>query len=57
MVATDDVASPGQHDRLGFVVDLLAAFADHQRHKWCRIIEHEPSHQLVGAFAYPEDVQ
>ena len=57
MVAADDVAPPSQLHRLGGVVGLLAAFADHQRYEWCGIIEHELSHQLVGALAHAQDIE
>jgi hypothetical protein len=33
MFAANDVASPCQRHRLGFIVDLLAALAEHQRHE------------------------
>ena len=57
MIAADDVAPPRQHHCLSLVVDLLAAFAHHQRHERRRIVEHELTHQLVGALAHAEDVE
>jgi len=57
MVAADNVTASGQHDRLGLVVGLLAAFLHRQRHERRAILEHQITHQLVGAFAYAQDVQ
>ena len=57
MVAADDVAPPGQHHRLGLVVDPLAALLCRQWHERSGIIEHQLAHQLVRALAHAEDIQ
>src|SRR5271157_3440346 len=57
VVAADDVAPARQLHRLRLVLDLLAAFLHQQRYERRRIIEHQLAHQLVGALAYPQDVQ
>ena len=57
MIAADDVASPGQHHRLGLVVGLLAALVEGQRHERRGILEHHLAHQLVRSLAHAEDIQ
>ncbi len=57
MVAANDVAPPRQLDRLGLVINLLAALAQRQRHERRRIIEHQLAHQFVGALAHAQDVE
>src|SRR3974377_234976 len=51
MVAADDVAPSRQHDRLGLVIDLLAALLHHQRHKRCRITEHQLTPHAFGCIS------
>ena len=55
-IATDDVAPPGQHDRLGLVVDLLAPLGDGEWDEGSGIGEHEVSHQFVAALAHAENI-
>ena len=55
-IATDDVTPPGQHDRLGFVVDLLAPLGDSEWDEGSGIGEHEVSHQFVAALAHAENI-
>ena len=43
-VAADDIPPPGQGDRLGLVVDLLAALSDDQRRQGFRVGEHQLAH-------------
>jgi hypothetical protein len=57
MVAADDVASSRQLDRLGLVINLLAALAQRQRHERRRIVERQLAHQFVGALAHTQDVE
>jgi hypothetical protein len=55
IVATDNVAPPGQHHRLGLKVGLLAALAHRDRHERCRIVEHQFAYQLVAALAHQQN--
>jgi hypothetical protein len=51
------VSATGQGHGLCFVIDLLAALVDLERHEWRRIIEYQLAHDFVGALANTKDVQ
>ncbi len=51
VVAANDVAPAGELHGLGFVIDLLGPFADHERDEWRRIVEHPLAYDFVGALA------
>ena len=57
VVAADDVAPPGERDRLGLVVDLFFALGQEERDERRGVVEHEFTHQLVGALAHAQDVE
>ena len=55
-IATDDVAPPGQRHSLGLVFDVFLT-GQNQRHEGAGIVEHEFTHEFIGALAHAEDVE
>src|SRR5574337_553130 len=56
-IAADDVAPPGERDRLGLVVDLAPRLHQNEGDERRRVAEHEVAHQLVRPLAHAQNVE
>jgi hypothetical protein len=57
VIATDDVASPGERHSLGLVVDILIPLCKGERDKGSGVVEYKLAHEFVGALANAKNIQ
>jgi hypothetical protein len=56
-VAAHDGAPPGEHDRLGLVVDLAPRLHQNEGNQRRGIVEDEVAHELVGSLPHPQNIE